>query len=393
MSPARSPSKCARSAARPRATAGALALAVLAASPHAAAHGVGMSQLRLRVEGSRVEGTWEVQAADAEAALGLGSAPDWTAARDAIAAHEGELREYLAGKLALRSEAQECPLEVTSVPLEWQPAQNQAVLRFGARCPSEPAHLTVTSDLLLDRDPAHRAYYAVEDDRAVHIGVFRADRRAVTIDIRHAHLWRTFVEFAHDGVLHVWSGIDHMLFLVALLLPAPLIREGRGWLPGPGMRRSLREVVKVVTAFTVAHSLTLGLAVYGVLTPPARWVEVGIALSVFVAAWNNLRSFLPGRAWTIAFAFGLVHGLGFAGALRDLGLPRHARGLALASFNVGVELGQLAIVLLVVPALALLARRRWYPRAVMGGASLMVAWLAALWVIERGLGVTLLGLG
>jgi hypothetical protein len=119
-------------------------------------------------------------------------------------------------------------------------------------------------------------------------------------------------------------------------------------------------------------------------------VETGIALSVFAAAWNNLRPFLPGRAWWIAGGFGLIHGLGFAGALNNLSLPRHARVLALGAFNVGVELGQLAIVCVALPLLYAASRRRAYPRFVMGVGSLGIAWLALLWAVQRGTGLTLL---
>src|SRR5262249_18746841 len=158
---------------------------------------------------------------------------------------------------------------------------------------------------------------------------------------------------------HIWSGLDHILFLLALLLPAALVREGTAWSPRPGLWTTAREVLKVVTAFTVAHSITLCLSFFGLVTLPSRWLEATIALSVFAAAWNNLRPFLPGRAWVMALGFGLVHGLGFAGALRNLALPMRARGLALASFNVGVEVGQLAIVAAVLPLLYAASRRRW----------------------------------
>jgi hypothetical protein len=175
--------------------------------------------------------------------------------------------------------------------------------------------------------------------------------------------------------------------LLALLLPAPLARASGRWAPRPGLAATAREVVKVVTAFTLAHSLTLALSFLGVVAPRPQWVEVAIAVSVFAAAWNNLRPFLPGRAWALALAFGLVHGLGFAGALRNLALPIRARGFALAAFNLGVEVGQLAIVAALLPLLYIAGRRRFYPRAVMGVGSLAVAWVAVLWVLERAFGV------
>ena len=367
----------------------AVACALSLVAGRAVAHGLGMSQLRLRVAGPRVEGEWEVQLHDAQLALGLdatGGDPGW---RD-LMRHEASWRAYLAGRLALAADGRDCHVELTAAPMEWQPDQGQVLLHVASTCPSEPTHLLVRCDLLFDRDPRHRAYYSIEDARVTHVGVFRDDQRSAAVDIRQLHFWATLVEFVRDGVGHVLSGLDHMLFLLALLLPAPLVRTRGGWSPGPGLARTAREVVKVVTAFTVAHSVTLALSFFGVVTLPSRWVEVGIAVSVFAAAWNNLRPFLPGRAWAVALAFGLVHGLGFAGALRNLSLPIHARGLALAAFNVGVELGQLAIVALVLPLLVAGARRRAYPRLVLGGASLLIAWLAAVWVIERALGISLL---
>jgi hypothetical protein len=247
-------------------------------------------------------------------------------------------------------------------------------------------------DLLFEADPKHRAYFSVDDARVTSVGVFKADRRSATIDVHHFHLWAGVVEFIREGTLHIWSGLDHLLFLFALLLPAPLRRDSGVWTPRIGLRATTRAVVKVVTAFTLAHSLTLGLAFFGVLALPAQWVEVAIALSVFAAAWNNLRPFLPGRGWTMALSFGLIHGLGFAGALRNLALPTRSRGLALAAFNVGVELGQIVIVAALLPLLFAASRHAWYVRAMSIG-SLVIAWLAALWVLQRGFGISLLTLG
>src|SRR5262249_54810513 len=189
--------------------------------------------------------------------------------------------------------------------------------------------LGIACDLLLDVDPGHRAYYAVQDARTTHVGVLGSGQRTATVEVRQFHPGADFIEFVREGVRHIWTGLDHVLFLLALLLPAPLVRVGGAWSPRGGMRRAAREGFEVVTAFTVAHSLTLGLAFFGVVSFPSQWVEVAIAVSVFAAAWNNLRPFLPGRAWAMALAFGLIHGLGFAGALRNLALPIRARGLAL----------------------------------------------------------------
>jgi hypothetical protein len=370
-------------------SAGGVIAAMLLSAGAAHAHGIGTSQLRLGLRGARIAGEWEVHLRDARLALGLAPERTGESAVQEVRAREEALRSYLVEHFALAADGASCPLHAPA-PLEWQPTLDQFRLPIDAACPAEPRRLTLSSSVLYDLDPLHRGYFSVEDPRVTHVGVLRSGLRAATLDVHQFHALSGFVEFAREGVAHIWTGLDHLLFLLALLLPAALVREQRRWTPRPGLGATVREVVKVVTAFTAAHSITLALSFFGVLTLEARPVEVAIALSVFAAAWNNLRPFLPGRAWVMALGFGLVHGLGFAGALRNLSLPSHARGLALAGFNVGVELGQLAIVAVALPALYAASRRRFYPRLVMGVGSLLIAWVAVLWTLQRGLGLPLL---
>src|SRR5262249_29438576 len=141
----------------------------------------------------------------------------------------------------------------------------------------------------------------------------------------------------------------HILFLCALLLPAVLEHRGGRWQAVESFRPAFLETLGIVTAFTVAHSVTLTLAVLGVITLPSRLIESTIAASVVIAALNNLYPLIDKRLWLVAFTFGLVHGLGFANALTDLALPRSALAVSLVSFNLGVEAGQLAIVATFLP--------------------------------------------
>jgi hypothetical protein len=192
-------------------------------------------------------------------------------------------------------------------------------------------------------------------------------------------------------VRHIALGFDHLLFLLSLLLPAVLRRAGARWEPEPALRPALADVLSVVSAFTLAHSLTLSLAALGVLRLPSRGVESAIAASVVLAAANNLRPLVGGRRWLAAFAFGLVHGLGFASVLADLGLPRGALVVSLLAFNLGVELGQLAFVALLLPVAWWLRAWPAYPSVVLAGGSAAIALLASLWLAERSLGLALLG--
>jgi hypothetical protein len=361
---------------------------LLAAGP-AFAHGVGTSQFHMRIDGSHIEGAWDIHLRDARLAVGLDPQLLTEAGWIELRAHEDSLRALLARDLSLIGDSTACPLEITPAPMEWNREFNIVTLHFVSNCAKAPTHLGIHCDFLFDLDPIHRAYFSVEDARVISAGVFRKDLRSVTVEVRQFHFWSILFEFIREGVWHIWSGLDHMMFLTALLLPAPLLLLDGTWQPRMGLWPTTREVTKVVTAFTVAHSLTLCLSFFGVLVPPSQWVESGIALSVFAAAWNNIRPFLPGRAWLMALTFGLVHGLGFAGALKNLMMPRHAQGLALGAFNIGVELGQLTLVVVALPLFYAASRRKWYPRFLMGIGSLGIAWMASVWFLERAFSLSL----
>ena len=149
-------------------------------------------------------------------------------------------------------------------------------------------------------------------------------------------------------------------------------------------------MAKVVTAFTLAHSVTLTLATLGLVSLPSRLVESAIACSVVLAALNNVWPIVRQRLWLLAFGFGLLHGLGFAGALLDLGLPAHAMVVPLLAFNLGVELGQLAIVALLLPLIFALRETSLYPRLMLRAGSSAIAVLGGLWLVERAFDLRLL---
>ena len=183
-----------------------------------------------------------------------------------------------------------------------------------------------------------------------------------------------------------------MLFLLALLLPAVLTRTADRWNAIVNFSADFWEVLSIVTAFTLAHSVTLSLATVGLIKLPSRLVESAIAASVVFAGISNLYPTLAQRRWLVAFLFGLIHGFGFASVLSDLGLPMGSLALSLVSFNLGVEVGQLAIVAIFLP-LAYGLRNSWtYQRLVLVSGSLGIAALALAWLIERALDFKLLPL-
>ncbi len=186
----------------------------------------------------------------------------------------------------------------------------------------------------------------------------------------------------HLGMHHIAEGTDHLLFLLVLLLPAPLCAVGSHWGAPVGARKSLLHIAGIVTAFTIGHSLTLTLAAMGFVHIASRPVEVLIAVSILVSAIHALRPLFPGReAWIAAF-FGLIHGLAFASTLDRLGFSRWDRVAGILAFNLGIEVMQMMVVAVTLPSLLLMSRTGSYPFFRIGGASL--AALASLaWISER----------
>ncbi len=184
------------------------------------------------------------------------------------------------------------------------------------------------------------------------------------------------------GVRHIAEGTDHLLFLLTLLLPAPLLAVAGRWRQRATVRQSILQILRVVTAFTVGHSLTLALSTFGLVRLPERPVEVLIAVSILVSAVHAMRPLFPGREAFVAATFGLVHGLAFASALHELGVTGWYRVVSLLGFNTGIEAMQLMVVAVTLPALVLLGRTPFYAAFRIAGAA--TAGIASLaWILER----------
>lgn len=195
-----------------------------------------------------------------------------------------------------------------------------------------------------------------------------------------------FASIFRLGMRHIAEGTDHLLFLLALLLPAPLLAVGSRWIGFAGARRSLLQIVRVVTAFTIGHSITLAIAALGLVRVPSRPIEVLIAVSILVSAAHAVRPLFPGREAVIAAFFGLIHGLAFATTLGELGLDRWQRVASILGFNLGIETTQLMVIAATMPSLVLLSRTRAYPGLRIGGA-LFAGCASVGWIVERLLNV------
>ncbi|MFM9917837.1 MAG: HupE/UreJ family protein [Rhizobacter sp.] len=221
----------------------------------------------------------------------------------------------------------------------------------------------------------------------------RADQTAdsVTASKAPAPVEHASAGFIKEGMRHILTGYDHMLFLLCLLLPAVMRRTPTGWQPVERLSQAIMPVAVIVTAFTVAHSVTLTLAGLKLVSLPSSFIEPAIALTIILAAVDNFWPIFRGRRAIVTFCFGLIHGFGFAGVLGELDLPAAQFAWALFQFNLGIELGQLFIVSIAVSCLFLLRQNDFYPRWVIQGGSAAAICVGTLWLIERTADVSILG--
>lgn len=354
----------------------------LAAGPTAAlGHTLSVSHLDVVVpdHGGELEVGLDLALRDIALMIPLDSNGDEQISWGELTAARPLLEDMVLDKLSIASASGDCVLVPRSLATRTYDTGVYAHLGMRARCPSRSG-LQVKYDILFDVDPQHRVLIAVHHGGVATSAIGRKGASNVMLPSIGAS---PFSDFLREGVHHILIGYDHLAFLLLLLLPAALRRHDGRWVPEPGFRTSALRVLGLVTAFTAAHSITLTLAALGWVTPASHWVEAAIAGSVMLAALNNIWPVVTSRLWLVAGGFGLIHGFGFAGALGELGLPQNARLLALFAFNLGVEVGQIAVVCVLLPVLYFLRPRRWYATMVMPAISILIAVLAGYWVVER----------
>ncbi len=351
---------------------------------NADAHTLSSAFLTLRVEQGTVRGEWHLALRDLEDAVGLDSNDDGLITWDEVRAGRQAICAYALARLRIQGDARPASIRVTDLLVDNHSDGTYAVLRFEVNGFDHPRALLLDYRAFFDIDPKHRGLLRLESEGLSRLAVFAPETPTQQFELRSGTPKQVpALSFVREGVWHIWCGYDHILFLVALLLPGVLRRGPGGWEPVLAVRPAITNVLKIVTAFTVAHSITLSLSALGVVHLPVRLIESAIAASVVLAALNNLAPFFPERGWIVAFGFGLLHGFGFANALRDLGLPHGQLAFTLFAFNLGVELGQLAIVTLFFP-LALGLRHLWfYPRVVLRLGSAAIIAISSTWLAER----------
>jgi hypothetical protein len=240
--------------------------------------------------------------------------------------------------------------------------------------------------LMFAQDNLHRGLLKLDFPEFQSSVIFSPEHPKAQLTKANATVVQVLYQYFLEGVWHIWIGIDHILFLLSLLVLAPLQAARKRithWQAVPHFRSAVVDVLSVVTAFTVAHSITLGVSIMKWLEPSPSLIEPAIAISVVAVAVNNLLGWSSFKRWPLAFAFGLIHGFGFANVLLDLGLPSSALAAALGGFNLGVEFGQLVIVSIFLPLAWLLRNTLFYRWVVVVCGSAIIAVLGTLWALQR----------
>ncbi|WP_285473153.1 HupE/UreJ family protein [Actinoplanes sp. NBRC 101535] len=364
--------------------AAAYTMGILIAGEPAAAHPLSATAILLDVAPDRVTGSVQLPVDRLAAALGR----SLTAASVTQPAELGDLRGYLREhSAAAGTDGTPWQLEISGGRVERVDDVDHLICDLVLTPPGGAVgDFTLTWTAILHRLAVHQVFVGLrpaDDGEHAVAGTLTWQRQTLTVPAAGVVAPQTgFLAAMRLGIEHIAEGADHLLFLIMLLLPAPLLARTGRWVRAGDPRRSWLRVVHVVTAFAAGHSITLALASLGYVSLPVRLVESVIALSVLVSGVHAIRPLVRGGEAWIAAGFGLMHGLAFAALVADLGLGRESLVTDLLGFNLGIELTQLIVVALLMPSFLALDRTRLYPgfRIVVAGTGIV---LAAAWFAER----------
>jgi len=370
-------------------------LLVVSATSETRAHNLGQSYLYLQIHPEKLSGRFEIALSDLNPALGL-TGTDREITADNLDENIGFLKDYYLEHVTISGE--QGPLAITFQDAEVLNARGGYVLlpfELGGFTDA-PEVLDIDYSVLFEEEPDHRGFFLVEHNWATGTFanenqvslVFSPNSRRQSFDVQSSGRWQGFAAVVGLGFEHMVLGFDHVMFLVALLLPSVLRRDQTGtWQPLERFAPALINVAKIVAAFAAAHFVAFSLVALDLVRLPERLVEVVIALSITVAATNILVPLIKNRIWLFVFGVGLFHGLGFAGALSEMGIGGENLGLSRLAFNVGIELGQVVIVAVLLPLFFLVRRWTLYRRVVLPVAAVVMILVSMIWVVERAFGL------
>jgi hydrogenase/urease accessory protein HupE len=336
------------------------------------AHELSTSYLTIKDSEETINGEIQLRFLDIERKLEIDANEDGKLTWGETLAHQEQISLFLTNSLQLKASGTTCTI---SPDKQWKVDghlnENYLVIPFNTNC-DHAEKLTIHYSGFFDQDSNHKLLVNASINNQLFNGLINKDQQEITLGKNNSWL-TTAKDFTIEGIIHIWIGIDHILFLLCLLLACTLYKQNKQY---------FSSILIIVSLFTLAHSITLTAMSLGWIQFSSRWIEVGIAATVLFSALNNIIQ-MSKRVYLLTFCFGLLHGLGFASVLGELGIPNYQPWIAVVFFNLGVEIGQVAIVLMILPLL-ILARRLvsnfqfWLK---MGSA--IIALISINWVFQR----------
>lgn len=365
------------------------------AMPDAHAHAPRENYVWVNIEADHISGRFEINKADLESKLGIVLEGEGEEMLPAISESAAQVQAYLLENFALSFNGEQQSIQWLETDVF---SDKSPFIQYHYRIDGVPEDdqvtvrntIFLTEDFITD-DRLHRSLIVVEYNkfRDLEFGhestalVFGPSTIEASMDVADPPQILVWQDFFYQGLMHIWLGLDHMLFLLTLLLTVVLVRSGRQWEPAVGWRKVFFNTLTIVTVFTLSHSMTLVLTALGYINLPSAPIEAIIALSIIVVALNNLVPIFAAHTWLLILAFGLVHGVGFAGAMGDLQFRNVSIEKILLMFNIGVEVGQVVVVIMVLPLLFFIRQLPIYRRVLMPALSALSVIVATVWLGSR----------
>lgn len=348
--------------------------------------------LTIKMEAAAISGQLDIAVKDLEMLLAVDNNRDLKVTWGELNSHREEIYRYGIEHLRISSNGAPCSLAPRDLLVTNYSDGAYATVLFNTSCTTEATKtLVIDYDLLFDLDAQHRGLLNLSYRDSKNTFVFTNQAHSYQFEAVAAESGTQIMSFVKEGLLHIYHGYDHMLFLIALVLPAVYFRERRTFRPHASLRPVLLEAFKVITAFTLAHTVSLALTSFQIISPPpSRLLESLVASTVLLTAINNLYPLMKEKRWLAGFGFGLIHGMAFASVLTDLGLKGWHLAFPLVGFNLGVELAQATIVGSFLPVAFLLRNTGFYRTVFLTAGSVITAILALIWMSEQILNVSII---
>jgi len=355
------------------------------------AHQMSTAYLNLDLSASQehnIQGQLQLRWFDVDSQVKLDSNLDGQLQWQEVISQQSQILAFIQANLSIQADQQQCVLKMQDgLRADTHFDEGYLSVALFVDCKSQSLKdLVIKYTGIFAQDPEHKLIVNLtgtgSDETGIASQVISVNQQQVKIDLQSSNWLSVLSSYIYQGIVHIFIGTDHILFLVVLVLTSVLVYQNGKWTAKLSNSQVIKDTAWVITAFTLAHSITLSATALGWIAPSSRWVEFGIAVSIVLTALNNLWPLVTRLSW-ITFGFGLLHGMGFASVLGELGLSQQYTLLSILAFNIGVEAGQFMILMALLPFLFYCRGKVWYPKYGLKLGSILIGIIAINWSIQR----------